>query len=67
MSDSRQRLLNTEQAAALLGLRSVVAVRALVNAGHLGCIKIGLKPLYRFSPEHINDYLNSRTVRPVAA
>ncbi len=67
MSDDQNQFLNTHQVAALLGLRTIVAVRALVNEGQLGCIKIGRKPLYRFTRAHIDEYLTRRTVRPVAA
>jgi len=58
--------MNTEQAAALLGL-STVTVRQLVNAGALGCIRLGRRPLYRFTREHVADFLQRMEARPVAA
>jgi excisionase family DNA binding protein len=61
-----QEKLNTEEAARLLGL-STVTVRSLVRGGMLGCIELGKRPLYRFTRKHIDEYLQRREVRPLAA
>jgi excisionase family DNA binding protein len=58
--------MNTEAAARLLGL-TPPTVRHLVESGSLGCIKLGNRPLYRFTEEHIGDYLRRRESRPLAA
>jgi excisionase family DNA binding protein len=61
-----QAKLNTAEAARLLGL-STVTVRELVRVGALGCIQLGQRPLYRFTRNHIDEYLQRREVRPRAA
>ncbi len=58
--------MNTREAAQRLGL-SVWAVRALVDAAQLGALRIGRKPLYKFSEDHISEYLRRSEVRPMAA